>query len=169
MADEVDYWRVLVICAAVGAAVGLVSSIPVVRWPNLCCLWIAAGGFACAYILGRSVRSVEVADGVIVGAVFGLVYGVVVNVFTFIVNIPLNILGLGSAVRGMEGGGILATLGIKLGFGMLGSLLIVAGNIFLGVVFGALGGLAYAYATGYGRDEPSWKRHPGGRRPSLRR
>jgi hypothetical protein len=145
MRGDVDYNRMIMYCALFGAVVGVIGSIPILRLPNLCCLWIVLGGFGAAYAVGRDARDMEAMDGVIVGGLFGLVYGVIVNVVTFLVNIPLNLLGFGNLARGTPGGGVLADLGIKVGLaGFLGGLAVVALNIVEGVVFGAVGGVIYA-------------------------
>jgi hypothetical protein len=165
MSGEEDYRRILAYAAAIGLFVGLVSSVPILRWPNACCLWIILGGFAASYIMCRQARNAEPADGAIVGALFGLVYGLIVNVGTFLVNIPLNILGWGTLARGVEGTGILATLGIRLGFGILKGIALIVANVFEGVVFGALGGVLAVRFLNPG----SASRSSGGRRPTLKR
>ncbi|MFH0861782.1 MAG: hypothetical protein V1875_02015 [Candidatus Altiarchaeota archaeon] len=144
MRGEFDTRTILISCAILGVAVGVMSSIPVLMFPNICCLWIILGGFTATYLACRRDNTIEPVEAALVGAIFGIVYGITVNVATFLVRIPLNLLGWGVAVRGVTGTGILDILGLKLGFSMLGSTLVVLLNIFLGIVFGAFGGVLYA-------------------------
>jgi len=147
MKGDMDFPQAVKYAALVGLVVGLIGSLPLLRLPNICCLWIILGGFATAYLSGRYARSVEYADCAIVGGVFGVVFGIVVNVATFIVNIPLNVFGVGSLARGITGQGILSRVGIHLGLIMIGDIAVVVLNIVLGVLFGAVGGLIYAAAV----------------------
>jgi len=144
MEADIDFKRAAIYCLAVGAGVGVIASIPILRLPNICCLWIIAGGFAAAYLSARDVMEVEAADCAIIGGVYGLIYGVAVNVATFVVNLPLNILGVGALARGFTGGGVLDRLGVHIGLAMFGDAAVAVLNIILGVVFGCVGGLAYA-------------------------
>ncbi len=144
MEADIDFKRAAMYCLAVGAAVGVISSIPILRLPNICCLWIIAGGFAAAYLSARDVVDAEAADCALIGGVYGLVYGVAVNVATFVVNLPLNILGVGALARGFAGDGVLSRLGVHVGLEMFGDAAVAVLNIILGVVFGCVGGVAYA-------------------------
>jgi hypothetical protein len=146
MKGDIDLARAAMMCAAVGLAAGVVSSIPVLRWPNICCLWIVAGGFFSAYLSTRGAKAIEIVDGAVLGGVFGLFYGVVVNVATFAVNMVLNLLGLGNVVRGVAGTGLLDKMGVHLGVGLLAGLFLIIMNFILGIVFGAVGGVIFAAA-----------------------
>jgi hypothetical protein len=148
MSDELDLKRALTYCIAIGIVVGIIGSVPILRLPNICCLWIIAGGFAAVYMAGRDAKSVELVDGAVVGGMFGVIYGIVVNLTTFLVNIPLNILGLGSLVRGTTGTGVLNRLGIHFGIAMVGDFAVIIVNIIAGILFGAVGGLIYAAILG---------------------
>jgi hypothetical protein len=156
MSDDIDLNRAFMYCVAVGFVVGIIASVPVLRLPNICCLWIIAGGFAAVYLSGADVKNVEFVDAAVVGGMFGGVYGIVVNIATFLINIPLNLLGLGSSVRGTTGSGLLDRLGVHLGIAMVGDIAVVVVNVIIGIIFGAVGGLLYiALIDERGASKPS--------------
>ena len=171
MAEEVDFRRMVVYCVIVGAAVGLLGAIPILRLPNICCLWIIAGGFAAAYLTTRDVKSVEMVDGAIIGAVFGIVYAIVDQVIFSIINALLDVLGLGLASRGVAVGGLASLTNITLRSILWWGLLLIL-NIIEGIIFGAVGGLIYAafFAEGGQKtDGPSWVTQPKSDRTTLSR
>jgi hypothetical protein len=147
MKDDIDFTKVLLSCGAVGLAIAIVGAIPLLRLPNVCCLWIIVGGYAAAYFSSKSTNSPELMDGAVFGGIFGIIYGITVNVTTFMVNIPLNLMGVGSSARGTLGEGILNRLGVHLGLVMLGDIAVIIVNIILGIVFGAVGGMLYAFVS----------------------
>lgn len=155
MKGDIDLPRSLGVCAAVGLAAGLVSAVPILRWPNVCCLWIVAGGFVSAYLCTRGSMAIEFVDGAVLGGIFGLFYGIVVSLSTVAINVVLNFLGLGNAVRGVTGSGIADKLGLHLGVGLLAGLFLVVLNFILGIVFGAVGGIIYAAAFEEGVSKPA--------------
>jgi hypothetical protein len=158
MAEEVDFKRMIAYCVIVGALVGLVGALPILRLPNICCLWIIAGGFATTYFATREVKSLEMVDGAIIGAVFGIVYALVDHLAFSLINALFDVLGLGLAVRGVAAGGLGSLLNITLRGTLWWGLLLIL-NVIEGVVFGAVGGLLYAalFAEGGTQpDAPTW-------------
>ncbi|MFH1054525.1 MAG: hypothetical protein V1744_00355 [Candidatus Altiarchaeota archaeon] len=147
MGYEMDFKRVAVYCALIGLFVGVVAAIPIVRLPNVCCLWIIVGGFAAAYVSGRNMKIFELADGAIVGAVFGLLYGITDTIAILVVNMVFDLFGLGLAVRGVNVGGVAALLNIQLK-GVVWTLLSFVITTVEGVIFGAVGGVLYATLRG---------------------
>jgi len=143
MRDEMDFRRALMYCLVFGVLVGLIGAVPLLRLPNLCCLWIVAGGFATTYLATRQMRSIEAVDGVIIGAIFGLVYGIVDGLGVFAINAFFNIIGLGLAVRGVKEGGFASLFDIHLA-GVAWFLMLFILNVMVGVIFGAVGGLICA-------------------------
>lgn len=70
-----------------GAALGILSSIPLVNIPNCCCLWAIVGGALAAYMyVSKSEVPATPADGAILGAIAGAI-GAVIYV---IIGAPIN-------------------------------------------------------------------------------
>jgi len=143
MQAEVDLRRILLSCATVGLVVGIIGAIPVVRLPNLCCLWVIAGGFTCAYLSLRNTKGVETVDGAIIGAIFGFMYGILNQAVLFLINTLFTLLGLGLDVRGVAFGGLSGVLDLHIG-GVLWGLLLIILTTLESVLFGAVGGALYA-------------------------
>ncbi len=99
MKGELEPRKVILTCLLLGFIVGVIGAIPIIWIPNLCCLWIIAGGFMSAYVLGRSDKNIELADGFIIGAIFGVSYAVFNEVAYHIVKAFLGIAGIGMALQ----------------------------------------------------------------------
>lgn len=84
-----------------GATLGILSSIPFVNIPNVCCCsWAIAGGALAAYLyIKRSASnsmSVSIGDGAMLGGIAGLI-GAAIYI---VMGIPLNYVA-GNALMGM--------------------------------------------------------------------
>jgi hypothetical protein len=81
-----------------GVVVGLLSAIPFVNIPNICCcLWAILGGAIASYMyIKSSPTPVKVGEGAVLGVLAGLV-GAVIYI---VIGIPLGILA-GSALNGV--------------------------------------------------------------------
>jgi len=127
--------NMLTAAVMVGAVAGVIGAVPLLDLCNVCCLWIIAGGFAASYIYGRG-KTIEPADGAIIGVLFGLVYGIVVTVMGLLVTTSLKMLTAGA-------GGLFSEqidfFGVQIGE-PLRTLMLAFFNILLGMVFGAFGG-----------------------------
>jgi hypothetical protein len=81
-----------------GVVVGLLSAIPFVNLPNICCcLWAIVGGAVGSFLYIRSsANPVSVGDGAIVGVLSGVVGGLIY----LVIGVPLGIM-TGGAVNGI--------------------------------------------------------------------
>jgi hypothetical protein len=81
-----------------GVIVGLLSAIPFVNIPNLCCcLWAILGGVIASYVyIKGSANPVKVGEGAVLGALAGVI-GAVIYV---VIGIPLGIVA-GGATQGI--------------------------------------------------------------------
>ena len=73
-----------------GILLGLLSSIPVVAFANLCCcLWAILGGLLASYLyIKKSPTPVTAADGAVLGVMAGLIGGLI----SIVLGIPINLL-----------------------------------------------------------------------------
>jgi hypothetical protein len=73
-----------------GVLLGLLSSIPIVAFANLCCcLWALLGGLLATYLyIKKSPTPVTAADGAVLGVMAGLIGGLI----SIILGIPINLL-----------------------------------------------------------------------------
>jgi uncharacterized protein YqgC (DUF456 family) len=81
-----------------GVVVGLLSAIPFVNLPNICCcLWAILGGAIASYMyIKNSPTPVKTGEG----AILGVLAGVVGAVIYIVIGIPLSILA-GNALSGL--------------------------------------------------------------------
>ena len=73
-----------------GVLLGLLSSIPIVAFANLCCcLWAILGGLLASYLyIKKSPTPVTAADGAVLGVMAGLIGGLI----SIVLGIPINLL-----------------------------------------------------------------------------
>ena len=161
MGRDLDIERIVFFCAALGLVVGVVAAVPILMVPNLCCVWIMAGGFIAAFLSTHRMKSPEVVDGAIVGAVFGFFYGFINGISIQIVKTVLNLFGIGLAARGQTVGGVSSIMNFHIG-GILWGLLLFVLNIALGVLFGAAGGLLCTAILRQIEGSHSGQRRPAG-------
>ena len=146
MRDDLDLKKVVVTCMTFGLLIGLIGSIPGLWIPNLCCLWIIAGGFFSAMICGWDKHRLELADSAIIGFIFGLSYALFNEVSYHIVNGLFSILGFGITAAKVE---ITTSLFSAISYFFF--------NVVLSLFFGAVGGLIYAslfFSGGAPQTEP---------------
>ena len=141
MRDDLDMRKVVVTCMTFGLFIGLIGSVPGIWIPNLCCLWIIAGGFLSAMICGWDKHRLELADSTLIGMIFGLSYSLFNEVGYHLVNGVFALFGFGLVAEKTE-----LAVAIFLAFGYFFF------NIILSTFFGAVGGLIYASIFFHGGD-----------------
>ncbi len=132
MRGELEFRSVIVSSLFFAFFIGFISAIPYVSIPNVCCLWIIAGGFVSAFFAGRGKKTLETADGAIIGAIFGLAYAFFNEPAHYIIIAFLKVFGFSSESVGR---GVFSDI--------FWAVVFFAVNVARSVVFGALGGLLY--------------------------
>jgi hypothetical protein len=83
-----------------GAAMGVLTALPVVGLGNCCCLWVAGGGALAAYLLQQDTEApISLGDGALVG----LLTGVFGSIVILVLSIPMMLL-VEPMVRGFVAG-----------------------------------------------------------------
>jgi hypothetical protein len=134
-----------------GLFIGVLSALPVISIGNcLCCMWVIGGGMLAAYLLQQNqITPIAASDGAVVGVLAGLAGAVV----SLIISIPIGLLfgpiqadvmqrivsstgdmppEVRAAIENMQQSGGFSIIGILGGFVVM---------LFVGVIFGSLGGL----------------------------
>jgi amino acid transporter len=74
-----------------GLFIGVLSSLPVVKIANCCCLWVITGGLLTVYLQQQSqAEPVQTGDGVLGGLVAGLVGGLVAVLIGYVEFVALG-------------------------------------------------------------------------------
>ena len=129
-----------------GLFIGVLSALPLINIANCCCLWVLGGGVLATYLMQQNQPDpIQAADGALVGLLAGLFGGIL----GALLSIPIDMMMAPVQHRILER--ILAanpdfpddarsmienmsTRGVAIAFKMVFS-------VFIGVVFGMLGGL----------------------------
>ncbi len=134
-----------------GVFLGVLSALPVVSVGNLCCcLWIIGGGMVAAYLLQQNQTApIDAGDGATVGLLAGLAGAVVY----LILSIPIGMLFGPMQAEMMrqimssagdippEAKAAIENMQQNAGFTIVGALMGFVFMVFVGAIFGALGGL----------------------------
>jgi hypothetical protein len=74
-----------------GLLIGVLSSLPVVKIANCCCLWVIAGGLLTVYLQQQAqAEPVETGDAVVGGLIAGLVGGLIAIVVGYLEFVALG-------------------------------------------------------------------------------
>ena len=135
-----------------GLFIGVLSALPIISAGNcICCMWIIGGGVIAAYLLQQNQTApISASDGAVTGLLAGLVGALV----SFIISIPVGLIFGPMQAAWMErvsssAGEIPPELRSLLesmqqqsgAFSIIGALVGFVFFLFLGVIFGSLGGL----------------------------
>jgi hypothetical protein len=84
-----------------GLFIGVLSSLPVVKIANCCCLWVIAGGLLTVYLQQQSrTEPVETGDAVLGGLIAGLLGGLLAVIVSYIEVTALGtVFNVGDQVR----------------------------------------------------------------------
>ncbi|MBU0762599.1 MAG: hypothetical protein KKD39_06195 [Candidatus Altiarchaeota archaeon] len=139
MKAEIEPRKAILNAALMGFIFGIVGAIPILWIPNICCLWILAGGFLSVYLVGKSKKSIELADGFIIGAIFGISYTVFNEVAYYIIVAIMAVFSIGpSNIPNTTGG---------LAKGIVKMLFLALVNLVVSFFAGGFGGLAYVVSS----------------------
>ncbi len=128
----VDNSKMMVPALIGGLVSGILSAIPCCN--ILCCMWYMVGGAIAAYFLAKKAK-IELKDGAIVGALSGVVSAILITVLGFVLSMLFSALGIAMGGAGTE------EMLLNMGLGALSQIFWFFVYLFLGVIFGAVGGV----------------------------
>jgi hypothetical protein len=111
------------------------GAIPGVWLPNICCFWVIGGGIVSAHISAIGKKTMESADGMIIGSLFGVFYTIFNEALYFVKATAEYALGIGLPPLYTASSSVLGYL--------LRELIVLLSNLGLSVFVGAAGGLIY--------------------------
>jgi len=84
-----------------GLLIGVLSSLPVVKIANCCCLWVIAGGLLTVYLQQQAqAEPVETGDAVVGGLIAGVVGGLIAVLIGYFEFVALgSVFNIGDQVR----------------------------------------------------------------------
>ena len=133
-----------------GLFIGVLSALPIISAGNcLCCMWVVGGGILATYLMQQNhPYPIAAADGALVGLLAGLIGGAVGT----ILSIPIDMM-MGPYMKQMmerilasnpdfpsETRTMIENMNVGVP-GVVGTLIKLVTFIFVGVIFGMLGGL----------------------------
>jgi|GEM_PF-5517187 len=135
MREDLEISRVILSCLFFGIVVGFIGAVPILWIPNICCLWVLAGGFATTFAVGYGKSRMEVADGAIIGTLFGVSHIVFGEIAYYLVSGLVGALGMGVDPGPAAEGELIS--------GLIVAVLYLGLDAARSIVFGAAGGVLY--------------------------
>ncbi len=147
MREDLEIGRVVLSCLFMGMAFGFIGAVPVLWIPNMCCLIVVAGGAISALAAGWGKKSMEIADGVIIGFLFGLLFSFFNEIAFHLLSGVFSAIGLGLVQAPDQATDLVSSF-------FRGFFYLIL-NILRSVVFGGVGGLLYVMALRMVHGKPS--------------